>query len=136
MARIARKLTDEGIYEVNMTPLIDVSLVLVVILMVAAPLAFQSGIALHTAANKDRHAKRPAGPGWVELTVLSDQSVRVNGAVVAPEALGQTLAPLLRESASRLVVVHCEDRVPHGAFVRVLDIAKSMGADKIAVVGR
>ena len=52
MSRSRRARGAEGIFEVNMTPLIDVSLVLVVILMVATPLALQSSIALGTARGR------------------------------------------------------------------------------------
>ena len=58
-----------------MTPLIDVSLVLVVILMVATPLAFQSSIALRTAARSGRQAAVAARPERVEVNVLADGRV-------------------------------------------------------------
>jgi len=48
---------DSGIYDVNMTPLIDVSLVLVVILMVAMPMILQSGIAVRNAAAGGRSVR-------------------------------------------------------------------------------
>ena len=126
----------EGIHDVNMTPLIDVSLVLVVILMVATPLAFQSSIALRTAAASGRRAGQEARAERVELAVLADGRVRVNRAIVPREALAPALSPALRASASRLVVVSCEDGVPLGRFVSVIDEAKSLGAARIAVIGR
>ncbi len=126
----------EGIHDVNMTPLIDVSLVLVVILMVATPLAFQSSIALRTAAASGRNAGQEARAERVELAVLADGQVRVNRSQVPREALAAVLGPALRASASGLVVVSCEDAVPLGRFVGVIDEAKSLGARRIAVIGR
>ncbi len=126
----------EGIHDVNMTPLIDVSLVLVVILMVATPLAFQSSIALRTAAASGRRAGQEVRADRVEVAVLADGQVRVNRSVVPREALGAVLRPALEASASRLVVVNCEDGVPLGRFVSVIDEAKSLGAGRIAVIGR
>ena|SRR5437867_9396769 len=124
-----------GIYDPNMTPLIDVSLVLVVILMVATPLAFQSGIAVNGAASSGKRANEAARADRVELTVLEDGNVRVNRSEVAREALGATIEPLLARSATGLVVVRCEPHVSHGVFVGVLDEAKTHGASRIAVVG-
>ncbi|HEY6867468.1 MAG TPA: biopolymer transporter ExbD, partial [Candidatus Eisenbacteria bacterium] len=72
-----------GIFEVNMTPLIDVSLVLVVILMVATPLALQSSIALRTAGANARAAAKGQAPPRIDIAVLDEQSVRVNREVVA-----------------------------------------------------
>src|SRR5258705_8943271 len=76
-----------GIYEPNMTPLIDVSLVLVVILMVATPLAFQSSIAVRNAAATGRQAKDLAHTARIELTVHGDGTVGVNRLIVPPEPL-------------------------------------------------
>ena len=118
-----------------MTPLIDVSLVLVVILMVATPMAFQSGIQLRTAAASSRAAREKVRLERIEITILSADQVIVNRDPVARENLAGILRPLLAQSATKTVVVRCEGRVPHGSFVSVLDEAKSCGAAQIAVVG-
>lgn len=136
MSRVRRTSGQEGIHEINMTPLIDVSLVLVVILMVATPLALQSSIAFSTAGASGRTAAKVERTERIELEVLSDESVRVNRDVVPRTGLGQALAPLLAQSATRLVIVRCADGVSHGAFVGVLDDARTLGAAQIAVVGR
>jgi len=124
----------DGIYEPNMTPLIDVSLVLVVILMVATPLAFQSGIAVNAASASGR-APAPDREARIELTVGADGWVSVNRERVARKDLASRLGSLLAASSSRMVVVRCEDAVAHGDFVSVLDEARGLGATRIAVVG-
>ena len=126
----------KGIYEVNLTPLIDVSLVLVVILLVATPMAFQSSIGVRNLSASGRAAPRLARVERVEVTVLSEDSVRVNRSVVPRAALESVLPPLLAATATRQVVVRCADAVSHGVFVGVLDDAKRCGAAQIAVVGR
>jgi biopolymer transport protein TolR len=125
----------DGIHEPNMVPLIDVSLVLVVILLVATPMALQSGIAVSRAASSGRKAL-PARTERIEVSILSADSIVVNRSLVARPALGPRLKALLDESATRSVVVRCDDRVAHGDFVAVLDEAKAQGAASIAVVGR
>jgi biopolymer transport protein ExbD len=125
-----------GIYEINMTPLIDVCLVLVVILMVATPLALQSSIALRTAGANARAASKGAEPPRIEIAVLSEENVRVNREVVARAALAGVLARVLHDTPGPLVVVRCADDVPHGTFVSVLDDVRMQGASNIAVVGR
>jgi biopolymer transport protein ExbD len=124
----------DGIYEPNMTPLIDVSLVLVVILMVATPLAFQSGIGVHAAAASGRAAANDRD-ARVELLVAADGTVSINRMRVPRAELASRLRPLLAASSERTVVVRCEDAVPHGEFVAVLDEARSLGATRLAVVG-
>jgi len=133
----ARRRTNgnDAIVEPNMTPLIDVSLVLVVILMVATPLAFQSSIGVNTANTSGKTAAEKARIERIELAVHADGTVGVNKLVVPREALGVTLKPLIEQSTTRTVVVRCEDGVSHGTFVGVLDEAKGLGAARIAVMG-
>jgi biopolymer transport protein ExbD len=118
-----------------MTPLIDVSLVLVVILMVATPMAFQSSIAVRNAAATGKQAPDLARTERIELAIHADGTVGVNRMVVPREALGVTLRPLIERSGTGMLVVRCDDDVSHGQFVGVLDEAKSLGAVQIAVVG-
>jgi biopolymer transport protein ExbD len=129
------KTVQPGIYEPNLTALIDVSLVLVVILLVATPMALQSGIAVShaAAAGKQGTAARTAR---IELIVRADGQVAVNERVVPRDELGTTLAELMPQSPTREVVVRCDEPVTHGAFVSVLDEAKAQGAARIAVLGQ
>src|SRR2546422_1971202 len=93
-----RRGSGEGIYEPNMTPLIDVSLVLVVILMVATPLAFQSSIAVQRAAEAGRRAAILASSDRIEITILSPETVVVNRSQVPRSILPNLLKPLLEAS--------------------------------------
>ena len=126
-------LKDSGIFDPNMTPLIDVSLVLVVILMVATPMAFQSAIAVRTAASSARSAATPADDDRVEIEVASDGALRVNRSAIAADALPTALREHLAASRSRMVVVRCASGVPHGVMVGVLDEARGAGAASIAL---
>jgi len=126
---------DPGIHDVNMTPLIDVSLVLVVILMITTPMAFQSGIQVRNAAASGQASAEKVRTERIEITVVSPDSVIVNRNLIQRSGLRGILTPLLAVSATKTVVVRCNDNVPHGSFVSVLDEAKSCGASQIAVIG-
>jgi biopolymer transport protein ExbD len=125
-----------GIFEVNVTPLVDVSLVLVCILLLSSPFAFESSITVKKPAISTAVVEEKTEPDRIEVRVVSEDSVLVNESTVARSDLRQALAPILEASTSRLVVVGCDDAVSHGAFVDVLDHAKIAGALEIAVVGR
>ena len=125
-----------GTSEINLTPLIDVSLVLVVILLLATPLAFESSFAVRRAAATARSSDEDSRTSRIEVAVLTAETVRVNRETVALAELGATLAPLLASSADGLVAVSCRDSVPHGSFVTALDAIKLSGATDIAVAGR
>ncbi len=130
------KKSESGLHEVNMTPLIDVSLVLVVMLLLATPLAFESSIAVRKARTSAKAAEKKKAEERIELYVMSEDSVKVNRQLVARNELTRTLQPLLAANASRIVVIDCSEGVSHGSFVDVLDQAKISGAVEIAVIGR
>jgi biopolymer transport protein ExbD len=127
---------DREIGEINMTPLIDVSLVLVVILLLATPFAYESSLSVQHAAESAQNAVKTEQLEQLELNLISEEEVRVNRDRVARAALAEALLPLLRGDSPPQVVVACADGVSHGAFVNVLDQAKSCGAVDIAVVGK
>ncbi|HEY2956497.1 MAG TPA: biopolymer transporter ExbD [Candidatus Eisenbacteria bacterium] len=124
-----------GITEPNLTPLIDVCLVLVVILLVATPMALQSGIAVSRAASGGKTGAQVRA-SRIEISILDETSLTVNRRPVARADLGAVLRTMLAASQTRDVVVRCSDNVTHGTFVSVLDEAKVDGAGRIAVLGR
>ena len=119
--------------EVNMTPLIDVSLVLVVILLLATPLAFESSIAVKQAAASGKQASEETKTERVEIDILSDDVLVINREQISNGMLEAVLTPLLATSSEHQVVITCEDVVSHGSFVNVLDRTRQCGAQKIAV---
>ena len=130
-----KKGSKDGIYEVNMTPLIDVSLVLVVILMVAMPMILQSGIAVRNAAKGGQSAREQARIERIEVAIVSEDIVLVNHQLIGREHLRGALAPLVAASSNGgVVVVSCADLVTHGTFVDVVDEAKGAGAAQVAVM--
>ena len=127
--------TFSGMNDVNMTPLIDVSLVLVVMLMLATPLAFESSIALREARKTTKAAKDKTNDERIEIRIVSDDEVLVNRTAVTTALLSSTLRPMLAASTHGIVVVTCNDGVSHGTFVDIVDRAKFCGARQIAVTG-
>lgn len=125
-----------GLHEINMTPLIDVSLVLVVMLLLLTPLAFESSIAIRKAAASAKKSEKREKEERVELKIISNDEVMVNRKIVSRGELASTLKPLLESKVQRRVVIDCDDGVSHGVFVEVLDKAKLCGAGDIAVLGR
>ena len=136
MARKASQKKTEGLHEINMTPLIDVSLVLVIMLLLLTPLAFESSIAVRKAAASAKKSEKREKEERVELKIISEDKVMVNRKTVSRGKLSLTLRPLLADKVQRRVVIDCDDSVSHGTFVDVLDQAKLCGAGDIAVLGR
>jgi len=126
--------SNSGINEVNVIPLIDVSLVLVVILMLLTPLAFESNIGVNRAAATARASAQEQRLERLEVAVLGESEIRVNREIVAREDLAVALRPFLTGAVPPPVMLSCADAVSHGTFINVLDVAKQCGAVEIAVV--
>lgn len=135
-ARKRKQEDSSGMFEVNLTPLIDVSLVLVVMLLLATPLAFESSIMVKKSEKTAAKAEKSNDINRIELRVVSADEVRVNRDLVAREDLVDTLKPLMGADTEPLVVIACDTGVSHGTFVDVLDRAKMAGAKEIAVTGK
>jgi len=127
---------EQGSHEINITPLIDVSLVLVVMLLLATPLAFESAIAVRKGAEGARTAVATEEGGRIDLKLVSEDMVHMNRVPIARDQLSTALLPLLQATPFRPVIIGCEPGISHGAFVNVLDQAKLCGAGEISVRGR
>jgi len=123
-----------GIHNINMTPLIDVSLVLVVLLLLLTPLAFESGIGIEGNGEKKDLSKKALRGEMIELDVVSEDSVIVDNRFVSGKALVSKLRPLILKTGGCGVAITCRDNVSHGAFVDVLDKSRLSGASGISVM--
>jgi biopolymer transport protein ExbD len=115
-------------WEINITPLTDVFLVLLIIFMVTAPLVMTAGIKI-----KMPHSK--SLPSLTErdviIAVTSSERYFVNSTEVPKERLGSYLREM--KLSGKLVVVQADRTLTHGTVVEVLDIAKGAGAQKLAI---
>ena len=125
----------EGVAEINLTPLIDVCLVLVVILLLATPIGFEAAIGMRKASADARTAEMQTPDERIDIHIMDDAHVEVNNVPVSRDSLDIVLPPRLAASTLKRVVIDCEDGVSHGTFVNVLDRAKQSGAAEIAVLG-
>ena len=122
--------------DVNMTPLIDVSLVIVTMLMLTTPLSFESSIGVRQACARSTEDLPEKITERLELNVVSEECVEINGAPVARASLMEHLRPALNYCGTKEVIIRCHDNVSHGTFVSVLDQAKICGAVQIGVLGK
>jgi biopolymer transport protein ExbD len=125
------------IVTINLTPLVDVSLVLVVIFMATAPMFMQSGIIVTSGENKDKAATAaPAKPEETILIKLEGDGVWLNQRPVTLAELTPLLKGVLASSQSKRVIVNPSREVRHGRVVAVMDLAKQAGAENIIILGK
>ncbi|MBI5210113.1 MAG: biopolymer transporter ExbD [Elusimicrobia bacterium] len=130
---ISSQKADEPITEINVTPLVDVCLVLVIIFMAVAPFAMVAGIKVLESRAKAAEGKVNADENVrVKLTVAG--VVSVNDDAVDPAGLGAAIARALLASRDKMVTVTADEGNRVGQVVEILDTARQAGAQKLAIM--
>ena len=133
MAGSSGRKEDEPITEINLTPLVDVSLVLVIIFMAVAPFAVQSGIQVLHSRAKVSQGKAALSEN-VQVTLRENGALSVNGKAVTIEGLSTALQEALSRSKDRMVIVGADAKNQVGQVVNILDTARQAGAVKVAIL--
>ena len=126
----SRGRTQTSLAEINITPLVDVVLVLLVIFMITAPV-LQSGI--EVAVPKTRTV-REITEQRVVLTIDREQQLFLGDSPVNIHDLAQRLHQSNEDPSKQVIYLRADERVPFGAFASVMDAVKQAGITNISVV--
>jgi biopolymer transport protein ExbD len=120
--------------EINVTPMIDVLLVLLIIFMVIVP-ALPRGEAVQ-APNAAQEISRPDGSVVLEVLkgAAGDVSFRINQHVVGRKDLAARLAAIYANRAQRVLFVKGDDKVSFSDVAQVIDLGHSAGVDRIGLM--
>jgi len=122
----------DEVHEINVTPFIDVMLVLLIIFMVAAPLATVD-IAVNLPSSTAPPQERPPQP--IFLTVRPDLSLTLGDDPVARDALGPALEAAAKGDKDTRIFLRADKVVPYGALMEVMNLLRGAGFLKVALVG-
>lgn len=118
--------------EINVTPFIDVMLVLLIIFMVAAPLSTVDA-PVDLPVSTARPEPRPDKPVFV--TMKADFSVSVGETTVAPEDFEVSMGRATKYDLGQRIFVRADKTVPYGEVTRLMNMLRAAGYLKLALVG-
>jgi biopolymer transport protein TolR len=119
----------KSLSEINVTSLVDVTLVLLIIFMITSPL-MQMGIQVNLPRAS---AKAVETRGNLVVTVRKDATLMVGDKVIPLAALPDELEQA-REAGKKGVLIRADKAVPYGAVIRVLDMARKTGIHDVGLI--
>ena len=117
--------------EINITPLTDIFLVLLIIMMVIAPMLDQQGLnlAVPEVVNKEEITKDPKIMNFV---VTDDNKYLFDGIEIAASDLENTVSEKAKDYPDGLLI-QVDDNAEHGAVVKLMDSARNVGVTSISL---
>ena len=122
---------DDIVAEINMTPLIDIMLVLLVVFMVSSSVALESGMDIELPKTALTNQKKEA-----EILVISlskDGHVAVHGKQVLPSEISRKIASSLAELKTDSVILEGDTSANLGKAIELMDMAKVAGAKNFSI---
>ena len=119
--------------DINVTPLVDVMLVLLIIMMLVAPLLQQGvSVKLPTAAN---YVDKPETSGQTVVAIAPDKSVYLNAKPLRPEEeLGVKVKDLLEGKNEKIVLIKADEAVDYSAVMGAMDELRKAGIEDIGLI--
>src|ERR1043165_4033924 len=118
--------------EINVTPLVDVMLVLLIIFMITAPMLTQGLTVQLPAAEGKSFELASAQPA--KITITANGAVYIEGTAVGTGWLDMTLGPMLRARRVNRATLEADRAVPYGRVVAVLDVMNRAGVEQLGMI--
>jgi biopolymer transport protein TolR len=129
--RLERSQGPQPMSEINMTPLVDVMLVLVVIFIITAPLMASS---IRLDLPRTDAAKPSDAPKFVTVVLDKAGQTFVDDKPVAPAELAKKLAQAARDNPEMEVQLRADQSVPYGRVIEVMGAAQKAGLNRVGFV--
>ena len=125
------RVTQTSLSEINVTPLVDVMLVLLIVFMVSAPL-MQQGVQVNLP--KAKSGSIDEAPDKLMLEVTKDLEIRINGKSIPKGTLSEKLLAIASVKPEVQVFVQADERVPYGYIAQVMAEVKNAKISRVGLV--
>ncbi len=122
--------SDEVMAEINVVPLVDVILVVLIIFMVTAPMIMKPSINVNLPKAASGEATTPSK---LNITILSDGKLNLDGKIVDDSEVQAKALEEVKKNPDIQAIISADKDVPHGRVVSVLDVVKGAGVKKFAI---
>ncbi len=122
--------SDEMMSEINVVPLVDIILVVLIIFMVTAPMIMKPSISVNLPKAATGEATQPSK---LNITISPDGTLNMDGKIVQDAEVTTTAIAEFQKNPDVQAVISSDKNVPHGRVVEVLDLVKSTGVKKFAI---
>jgi biopolymer transport protein TolR len=119
--------------EINVTPLVDVMLVLLIIFMVTAPM-MQEGVTVDLPQTKGAPLKKDHEPDEIVIAVSNKGDIFVNEQPVPEEQLPDRIVQSTKDRPSAEVYLRADKNVPYGTVVRIMGALKNAGIANLGMI--
>ena len=118
--------------DINVTPLVDVMLVLLIIMMLVAPMLQQGvSVKLPTATNT---VDKPEVQGQTVVAIAKDKSMYVNAKPVQESEMASKVGEILENNKEKVVLIKADEEVEYGAVMSAMDQLRQAGIEDIGLI--
>ena len=119
--------------EINVTPLVDVMLVLLIIFMVTAPM-MQEGVSVELPQAKGAPLQKEQHVEDIVISISGQSNIFVNDSPVTEDKLAEKILSATKEQSNRDVYLRADKTVPYGVVVRIMGTLKSAGVTNLGMI--
>ena len=118
--------------DINVTPLVDVMLVLLIIMMIVAPL-LQQGVPV-TLPRAINTAEKPETEGQTVVAITADKRYFINALQVQPTELQRRISDVLETKKEKVVIIKADEDVEYGAVMQAMDDLRAGGIEDMGLI--